>query len=52
MDNVKSHKIHLGDNFLDEVRTQVRLHSKEDCLVPKHTNNSHCDSLKIISVKR
>ena len=46
-DNVKGQKIHLGDNLLDEVETQVGLHSKEDCLVPKYIN-SRCDSLNII----
>ena len=51
MDNVKDHKIYLGDNLLYEVGTQVRLNSKEDFLVPKYTN-SCCDSLKIILVKR
>ena len=51
MDNVKGQKIHLGDNLLDKVGTQVGLHSKQDCLVPKYTN-SHCDSLEIILVKR
>ena len=51
MDNVKGKKIHIGNNLLDEVRTQVGLHSKEDCLVPNYTN-SHCDSLEIISIKR
>ena len=45
MDNVKGQKIHLGDNLLDEVRTQVGLHSKEDYLVPKYTNY-HYDSLR------
>ena len=51
MDNVKGQKIHLRDNLLDEVGTQVELHSKEDYLMPKYTN-SHCDGLEIISVKR
>ena len=51
MDNVKGHKIHIGDNLLDEVETQVGLHSKEVCLVPRYTN-LHCDSLEIISIKR
>ena len=51
MDYVKGQKIHLGDNLLDEVGTQVGLHSKKDCLGLKYTN-SHCDSLEIISVKR
>ena len=46
-DNVKGQKIHLGDNLLDEVETQVGLRSKEDFLMPKYTN-SHCDNLKII----
>ena len=51
MDNVKGQKIHLGDNLLDEVGTQVGLHTKEDFLVLKYTN-SRCDSLEIILVKR
>ena len=51
MDNVKSKKIHLGDNLLDEVGTQVELPFKADCLVPKYTN-SHCESLEIILVNR
>ena len=45
-DNVKDKKIHLGDNLLDEVRTQVGLHSKEEYLVVKDTN-SHYDNLEI-----
>ena len=36
---------------MDEVGIQVGFYSKEDCLVPKYTN-FHCDSQKIISVKR
>ena len=51
MDNVKDQKIYLGDNLLDEIRTQVRLHSKNDCLVPKYVNSCY-DSPKIILVKR
>ena len=51
MDNVKGQKIHLGDNLLDEVVTQLGLHSKVDFLVPKYTN-SLCDSLEIILIKR
>ena len=51
MDNVTSKKFHQGDDLLDEVGTQVRLHSKEDCLVPKYTNLCR-DNLEIISVKR
>ena len=51
MDNVKGQKIHIGDNPLDEVGTQVGLHCKEDCLGPNYTN-SHCDSLEIISIER
>ena len=45
MDNVKGQKIHLGDNLLDEVGTRVRLHFKEDCLMPKYTNFC-CDNLR------
>ena len=51
MDNVKGQKIHLGDNLLDEVGTQVGIDSKEDCLVPKYTY-SRCNNLEMILVKR
>ena len=44
MDNVKGKKIHLRDNLLNEVGTQVGLYSKEDCLVPKYPN-SCCNNL-------